>query len=169
MSPNEISKFLIGIELFNELTDEQRLECANNMKILEAQKGTNLIEQGSNRDTLFIIQKGTVSEYIDRDKEKRKILNYYKAGEIFGEGALMDNYPYALSAKANTDCRLIVLHRAEFSKMMENNTGIVVKLIAAASRIISRRMRSSSYQMSNIAMRYATGATRLESDMIGEK
>ena len=35
MSPQEISKFLIGIELFNELTDEQRLVCASNMKILE--------------------------------------------------------------------------------------------------------------------------------------
>jgi len=169
MSPQEISKFLFGIELFNELTDEQRLECASNMKIIEAKKGEILIEQGSDRDTLFIINKGVVSEYIDKDKENRHILNNYKAGEVFGEGALMDNYPYAMSAKASSNCRLIVLNRTEFSKMMENNTGVVVKLIAAASRIISRRMRSSSYQMSNIAMRYATGATRVESDMIGEK
>ena len=105
MSPKEISKFLIGIELFNELTDEQRLVCATNMKILEAKKGTVLIEQGSNRDTLFIIQKGTVTEYIERDKNKRTVLNHYKASEVFGEGALMDNYPYAMSAKAATDCR----------------------------------------------------------------
>lgn len=169
MSPKEISQFLFGIELFNELSDEQRLECATNMKVLDVKKGTVLIEQGSNRDTLFVIQKGTVNEYIDRDKKTRKILNLYKASDVFGEGALLDNYPYALSAKAVSDCRIIVLHRAEFSKMMENSTGIVVKLISAASRIISRRMRSSSYQMSNIAMRYATGATRTESDMIGEK
>lgn len=169
MSPKEISKFLIGIELFNELNDEQRLECANNMKVLEAKKGAILIKQGSNRDTMFIIQKGVVNEFIDREKKKRKILNHYKAGDVFGEGALMDNYPYAMSAKAVTDCRIFVLHRAEFAKMMENSTGIVVKLIAAASRIIARRMRSSSYQMSNIAMRYATGATRTEKDMIGEK
>ncbi len=169
MSPKEISKFLIGIELFNELNDEQRLECANNMKVLEVKKGTVLIKQGSNRDTLFIIQKGSIHEYIDKSNSKRTILNHYKACEVFGEGALMDNYPYAMSAKAATDSRLFVLHRAEFSKMMENSTGVVVKLIAAASRIISRRMRSSSYQMSNIAMRYATGATRTESDMIGEK
>jgi aspartate ammonia-lyase len=169
MSPKEISKFLIGIELFNELTDEQRLVCATNMKILEAKKGTVLIEQGSNRDTLFIIQKGTVTEYIERDKNKRTVLNHYKASEVFGEGALMDNYPYAMSAKAATDCRLIVLHRTEFSKMMEKNTGIVVNLISAASRIIARRMRSSSYQDSNISMRYATGATRIEKDMMGTK
>ena len=75
MSPQEISKFLFGIELFNELTDEQRLECASNMKIIEAKKGEILIEQGSDRDTLFIINKGVVSEYIDKDKENRHILN----------------------------------------------------------------------------------------------
>lgn len=169
MSPQEISKSLFGIELFNELTDEQRLECATFMKVVEAKKGDILIKQGSDRDTLFVINKGIVSEYIDKEKEKRHILNNYKAGEVFGEGALMDNYPYAMSAMATTDCQLIVLNRTEFSKMMENNTVVVVKLIASASRIISRRMRSSSYQMSNIAMRYATGATRIESDMIGEK
>ncbi len=169
MSPIEISKFLIGIELFNELTDEQRLVCATNMKILDVKKGAVLIEQGSNRDTLFIIQKGTVTEYIDRDKNKRTVLNHYKPSEVFGEGALMDNYPYAMSAKAATDCRMIILHRTEFSKMMETQTGIVVNLISAASRIIARRMRSSSYQDSNISMRYATGATRIEEDMIGQK
>ena len=169
MSPKEISKFLSGIEIFNELSDEQRLECATYMQVLDAKKGTILIKQGSDRDTLFIIQKGTVNEFIDRENDKRKILNHYKACDVFGEGALLDNYPYALSAKATTDCKLFVLHRAEFAKMMETSTGLVVKLIAAASRIISRRMRSSSYQMSNIAMRYATGATRTEKDMIGEK
>jgi aspartate ammonia-lyase len=169
MSPKEISKFLIGIELFNELTDEQRLVCASNMKILEVKKGTILIEQGSNRDTLFIIQKGTIHEYIEKINNRKVVLNHYKAAEVFGEGALMDNYPYAMSAKAATDSRLIVLHRAEFSKMMEKHTGIVVKLISAASRIIARRMRSSSYQDSNISMRYATGATRIEEDMIGQK
>ncbi|MCB0701227.1 MAG: aspartate ammonia-lyase [Candidatus Kapaibacterium sp.] len=169
MSPKEISKFLIGIELFNELTDEQRLECASQMKIIEAKKGTILIEQGSNRDTLFIIQKGTIHEYIEKPNNRRVVLNHYKASEVFGEGALLDNYPYAMSAKAATDSRLFVLHRTEFSKMMETNTGIVVKLIAAASRIIARRMRSSSYQESNISMRYATGATRIEEDMIGTK
>lgn len=169
MSPKEISKFLVGIELFNELSDEQRLVCATNMKILDVKKGTILIEQGSDRDTLFIIQKGTVTEYIERDKNKRTVLNHYKPSEVFGEGALMDNYPYAMSAKAATDCRMIILRRTEFSKMMETHTGIVVNLISAASRIIARRMRSSSYQDSNISMRYATGATRIEEDMIGKK
>ncbi|PKL79524.1 MAG: aspartate ammonia-lyase [Ignavibacteriae bacterium HGW-Ignavibacteriae-4] len=169
MSPKEISKFLVGIELFNELSDEQRLVCSTNMKILDVKKGTILIEQGSDRDTLFIIQKGTVTEYIERDKNKRTVLNHYKPSEVFGEGALMDNYPYAMSAKAATDCRMIILRRTEFSKMMETHTGIVVNLISAASRIIARRMRSSSYQDSNISMRYATGATRIEEDMIGKK
>lgn len=169
MSPKEISKFLSGIEIFNELSDEQRLECATYMQVLDVKKGTILIKQGSNRDTLFILKEGTVNEFIDRENNKRKILNHYKTCDVFGEGALLDNYPYALSAKATTDCQLFVLHRTEFAKMMETSTGLVVKLIAAASRIISRRMRSSSYQMSNIAMRYATGATRTEKDMIGEK
>ena len=169
MSPQEISKFLFGIELFNDLSDEQRLECANYMEVKEVHRGELLIEQGSDRDKLYVIQKGTVGEYIDRKSGGRKVLNHYKKGDIFGEGALLDNYPYSMSAKASSDCRLIILHRSDFAEMMEKHTKIVVKLIAAASRIISRRMRSSSYQGSNIAMRYATGATRIESDMIGEK
>lgn len=169
MSPQEISKALSGIELFNDLSDEQRLECSTYMKVVIAKKGEVLIQQGSNRDNMYVIHKGNVTEYIDRDKAKIKVLNHYKAGEVFGEGALLDNYPYAMSAKAATECTLIILNRAEFSKMMEINTRVVVKLITAASRIISRRMRSSSYQMSNIAMRYATGATRTEHDMIGER
>ncbi|TNE35691.1 aspartate ammonia-lyase [bacterium] len=167
MSSQEISKYLFGIELFNELTDEQRLVCASFMKVETATKGKVLIEQGSNRDKLFVIQKGTINEYLNNNK--RNILNHYKAGEVFGEAALLDNYPYAMSAKASSDSTLIVLHRNDLAKMMEKHTTIVVKLISAASRIISRRMRSASYQVSNIAMRYATGATRIESDMIGER
>lgn len=50
MSPQEISKYLIGIELFNELTDKERLICSEFMKIEEVQKGELLIEQGMNRD-----------------------------------------------------------------------------------------------------------------------
>jgi aspartate ammonia-lyase len=167
MSPQEISKYLFGIELFNELTDKERLICSKYMTVETAKKGELLIEQGTSRDKLFVVQKGTIKEFLNN--ERKRILNHYKAGEVFGEGALMDNYPYAMSAKASSDCVLIVLHRNEFAKMMEEHTTIVVKLISAASRLIARRMRSASYQLSNIAMRYATGATRLESDMIGER
>lgn len=169
MTTVEISKALFGIELFHELSDEQRHICAQHMEVKEFQKGELIVEQGENRDCLYVIQKGTISEFATSDSGKTRTINRFKRNEIFGEGSLMDNYPYSLSAKASTDCRLLVLDRKDYSRMMENHTKIMVKLIAAASRMISRRMRNSHNTTDSIAMRYSTGATRTEHDMIGEK
>ena len=168
MNTEEISNALFGIELFNELTDEQRNICAQHMEVKQFEKGEVIVEQGQNRDRLFVIQKGTISEFSTKENGTTKTINRFKRNEIFGEGSLMDNYPYSLSAKASTDCRLFVLDRQDYSRMMENHTKIMVKLIAAASRMISRRMRNFN-SGDNIAMRYSTGATRKEHDMIGEK
>jgi aspartate ammonia-lyase len=168
MTTEEISKALFGIELFNELSDEQRNICAEHMEVKEFTKGEIIVEQGQNRDCLYVIQKGTISEFTTKENGTTRTINRFKRNEVFGEGSLMDNYPYSLSAKASTDCRLFVLDRQDYSRMMENHTKIMVKLIAAASRMISRRMRNT-YTSDNIAMRYSTGATRTETDMIGEK
>ncbi|MFN3195628.1 MAG: aspartate ammonia-lyase [Chlorobiota bacterium] len=168
MTIEEISKVLFGIELFHELNDEQRMKLAQHMEVREVKKGEIIVEQGQNRDCLFVIQKGTISEFTTKENGATRTINRFKRNEVFGEGSLMDNYPYSLSAKASTDCRLFVLDRQDYSELMESQTKIMVKLIAAASRMISRRMRNT-YTGDNIAMRYSTGATRTETDMIGEK
>src|SRR6056300_239292 len=98
MTTVEISKVLFGIELFDELNDEQRLKIAQHMDVKEIKKGEIIVEQGQNRDCLFVLQKGTISEFSTKENGATRTINRFKKNEVFGEGSLMDNYPYSLSA-----------------------------------------------------------------------
>lgn len=75
MNTEEISKALFGIELFNELSDEQRHICAKHMEVKEFKKGEIIVEQGENRDCLYVIQKGTISEFATSKKGLQPFLS----------------------------------------------------------------------------------------------
>lgn len=169
MTAKDITAFLSEIELFIDLTDEQRSIVAEYMQLEKISDGQTIIEAGEDRNKLFVIKEGAVEEYKKNDLGKIRVIHYYKTKDFFGEGSLLDNYPHSLSARTCEDTTFITLHRKDFSKLFEEHTDILVRLISAASRVISRRVRNSAFKMASVAAHYTSGATRTEKDMIGSR
>ena len=98
-------------------------------------KGALIFVEGEPGDELFIIQEGSVKiTRIVSDNEVLLII--VKAGEIFGEMALLENKPRSATAVAFEDCKVMTMSRANFSQMIATQP----RLIAKVTTLLAERL-----------------------------
>ncbi len=98
-------------------------------------KGTMLFAEGESGPELYIIQKGSIRiTKIVNDNEV--ILALLKAGDIFGEMALLENKPRSASAIVNEDSVLLAVNRANFKEMVIEQPKVISRLTSSLSERI---------------------------------
>jgi CRP-like cAMP-binding protein len=90
-------------------------------------KDSMVFSEGEPGDELYIIQKGSVkiAKIVDNNEVLLAVL---KAGDIFGEMALLEAKPRAASAVAYEDCALLAVNRANFVQMINTQPQIIARL-----------------------------------------
>jgi CRP-like cAMP-binding protein len=98
-------------------------------------KDNMLFSEGEPGEELYIIQKGSVKIAKIMDN-KEVLLAVLKAGDIFGEMALLEAKPRAASAVAYEDCVVLAVNRANFERMIATQPQIIARLTTLLSERI---------------------------------
>ena len=107
-------------------------------------KDSMLFAEGEPGNELFIIQKGAV-KIVKIVDDNEVLLAVLKAGDIFGEMALLEAKPRAASAVAYEDCQVLAVNRANFQLMIKTQP----QLIARLTTLLSDRIWSIYRQLAN--------------------
>ncbi|GHV93931.1 Crp/Fnr family transcriptional regulator [Spirochaetia bacterium] len=90
-------------------------------------KDAMIFSEGEPGDELYIIQKGSVKiAKVVNDNEV--LLAVLKAGDIFGEMALLESKPRAAGAVAYEDCQLMAVNRVNFEQMIKTQPQMIARL-----------------------------------------
>ena len=90
-------------------------------------KDSMLFAESEPGEELYIIQKGSVK--IAKIADNREILlAVLKAGDIFGEMALLESKPRAASAIAYEDCEVLAVNHANFVRMISTQPQMIARL-----------------------------------------
>ena len=91
------------------------------------QKDSMIFAEGEPGNELFIIQKGsvTIAKIVDNNEVLLAVL---KAGDIFGEMALLEAKPRAACAVAYEECQLLAVNRANFEQMISTQPQLISRL-----------------------------------------
>jgi CRP/FNR family transcriptional regulator, cyclic AMP receptor protein len=94
---------------------QSTLELFRNERNIEVLKaGETIFRQGDEGDCMYVLLDGEVDIYA-----QGRHINTLRAGEIFGEMALIDDQPRSGSAIANTDCRVARVDRRRFTFLVQ--------------------------------------------------
>jgi CRP-like cAMP-binding protein len=98
-------------------------------------KDCMLFCEGESGEELYIIQKGAVklAKIVNNNEVLLAVL---KAGDIFGEMALLESKPRAASAVAYEDCQVLAVNRANFERMISTQPQIIARLTTLLSERI---------------------------------
>lgn len=78
-----------------------------------------IFQEGSEGHEMFVIMNGSV-RLLKKSKAGNKLLTKLKAGEFFGEMAIIDSLPRSASAVAEVNnTKLIVLNRQKFTYLVQ--------------------------------------------------
>jgi len=133
--------------LFKDFTDKEIAVLSKFVEEKNLSAPTPLFLQNMKGESMFIIGAGRVKLSQMLGEGEEKMLGDLGPGDFFGELALIENGPRAVSAIVIQDSQLLVMKRAEFERMMEEAPKIAVKMVIGIYKSLSDRIRSCSPQL----------------------
>lgn len=123
---------LKSIPMLSKLTLEQSIMLADRLKVISCKAGEIVFHMGEIGDTFYIVESGTVQVLapdIHPDESKQSlVINQLKAGDFFGEIALLRAVPRTATIRALTDVQLLALSREDFNDILEHYPSIADNL-----------------------------------------
>lgn len=97
--------------------------------------GTVLFEDGQPGEAMYALIGGEVELWHDW-----KLLHVVKAGQVFGEMALIDDQPRSATAVARTTCELVAINKQQFDVLVQQTPGFARSLL----QHLAQRLRAAN-------------------------
>ncbi|HEX4926746.1 MAG TPA: mechanosensitive ion channel family protein [Burkholderiales bacterium] len=128
-------EMLRGVDLFSVLSEDEIAEIAERLQYAPFARGDIITKQGNVAHWLYIVAFGEVEVRYEPASGRPQILATLRAGQFFGEMALLTGEARSATVTAKTDVECYRLDRASFQGLLLSRPEIA----EAMSRIISAR------------------------------
>ena len=109
--------------------------------------GDVIFRVGSPGDIMMAVITGTVRIVATSPQGKEIVLGDLKAGEVFGEIALLDGGERSADAVALTNCELVALERRDMMAALQRNPEACLRLL----EVVCKRLRETDERITEIA------------------
>jgi CRP/FNR family cyclic AMP-dependent transcriptional regulator len=136
----EMVPFLRRVAVFQDL-DEAALQVL--ARVAHSKKipaHTYLFYQDDPGEAAFVVRTGEIAILLNTADGRELVINELRAGECFGELALLTDAPRSASALARKDTEIVVLPRDEFLSELERQP----KLLRHVLEVTAQRLRAST-------------------------
>ena len=135
-------ELLRNVSIFSRLSDDQLRLVGAHLGARSFARGETVFHQGSDGDVLYLIVQGQVRIYTISQLGQELSVKIFRAGDFFGELALLDGQPRSASAVAMCPTRTLTLHRRAFREAVGTMPDIAVLVLEELS---SRLRRTNTY------------------------
>ena len=115
--------------------------------------GAMIIKKADTAQHMFLVLGGRVKIFCYSNARKRKTFAYLGPGDFFGEMAVIVDTDRAASVEAVEDCRLLIIRKSDFRKLLLSDTKLCFNLL----RAVSARLRRADEEIENLLFRNVLG------------
>ncbi len=137
-----------SVPLLAHLSDEEAASIERATRERTYPKNSVIVFEGDPGDALFVVRTGQVKVVLIGEDGREVILSVLRDGDFFGEMALIDDQPRSAHVIAMESSTLLVLHRDDFFRCLENTPRIALGLL----RALSRRLRSADDKIGGLVL-----------------
>ena len=145
--PDAIGGLLDRCALFHVLDGATKRQLAARAQRRRYAVGEVIFRVGSPGDIMMAVVTGTVRIVATSPQGKEIVLGDLKAGEVFGEIALLDGGERSADAVALTKCELLALERRDLMAALQRNPEACLRLL----EVVCRRLRETDERITEIA------------------
>ena len=145
----ETARKLLGDSLlFRKLAPSERSALIARARIRNFAAGDTVFLMGSLHDSMMAIINGEVKISMASPDGKEVVLAILRAGEVFGEIAMLDGKPRSADVEALTECSLAVLGRRDVLAALGGNQAAWLGLI----EVLCSRLRQTDDHLVEVAL-----------------
>ena len=141
-------QLLRQVSIFKELPQDTIADLSRRVWQKPAEAGSVIVSQEEAGDALFVIASGKVKVVLYGETGREIILSILKAGDFFGEMALLDRQPRSANVVAIEDSQLLGLDREAFQTHLTAHPTTALAILAE----MSRRLRHADEVIGNLAL-----------------
>ena len=134
-----LSKALVQVKLFAELTDAERDALKSAATLRRGKAGERIIEQGKTLDRMFIVLEGQAEVWVNG-----KHIATLSGQPLVGDIEFLDTLPASADVLLVKEADLIELNYAALNGLMEKQPRLGYVLMREIARIEARRLRDSN-------------------------
>ncbi|MFA5984603.1 MAG: Crp/Fnr family transcriptional regulator [Methylococcaceae bacterium] len=123
-------------ELFKDLEESELKLIADLTSKKTVAKNAIVLSEGDTSDSMYIIKEGQVNVTLANEDGDEFILSTLHPGDNFGELSLLDDDPRSANIIAIEKCEFIVLNKADFFRLLQQNPTISISVIKYLCRKI---------------------------------
>ena len=128
--------------VFKYLTYNELVQVLGITDVIDVIKGDQFVKEGEIGDELYIVLNGKVKVH----KGEIDIVTLEEGAHV-GEMALIDKAPRSADVSAATDCKLLVISRNNFFKLIKSEPRMANKLLWSFLQVLSSRLRNTNEEL----------------------
>ena len=136
------------VPLFAVLTAEQAKTLATAVSKQRFKRGENIVAQGENSNTLYIILAGRARVVMADSQNKQVILATLRVGDYVGEMSMIDSEAHSATVQADLQTDVLILGRDDFMQCMKEHYAIA----DAIMRGLVQRLRDANHKIGSLAL-----------------
>jgi CRP/FNR family transcriptional regulator, cyclic AMP receptor protein len=139
MINDEAARRFMTAPLLADVDRDAKLAILNAMDEQRARAGTILLEQGQPNDHLSFLIDGTVELERTFRNGRKEIITNLTSPAVFGTTSFFQPKPPTVTARAQTDVWMLVLHHPQHDALRRDNPRAAEALVVAVVRTLSER------------------------------
>ena len=145
-----IAKLFRSIYLFKDLSDGELALISGITAKRDFSAGEVIFKEGDVGDSFYVVLAGKVRISKEVEEAGEEALTILGKGSYFGEMALIDEFPRSASAIAHTDCRVLMMDKADLSQLLSGNKDLAYKLLWVFCQVLSQRLRDTNEKIASL-------------------
>jgi type IV pilus assembly protein PilB len=154
LDPRETAQFLSNVSLFKNVKPDYLGQIAGRVEEQIFQREQVVFEAGAEGDALYIIKVGSVGVYlVDRTVGLRYELARLRAGDVFGEMAVLTNEKRSATCQALEPTQCLVLPRKTFQTIVEKIPQVAIgiaEVLAERVMLLNKERGQKQVDLSNL-------------------
>ena len=139
-------------EIFRPLNDREIAVVSKFVDEKNYPAGSSLFYENMKGEAMYIVVSGQVRLSKMLSEGEEKTLTTMGAGDYFGENALLEEGPRTVTAIVSQDSSLLIIKRAAFNKLLEEEPKAAVKIIMGMYQVLSGRIRKASPKLQQMIL-----------------
>ena len=131
------------IWLFEGLTEDQLNSLSPFTYRKKFGPGEVIVEEGHTGNGLYLVVSGNVEAIKGLGTEQQQVVNKLSAGEVFGEMALLGEWPRTATVRAVDDVECLGIDRWVFLAQLERQPQVGIKML----HILAQKLRDSDARL----------------------
>ncbi|PJB78343.1 MAG: aspartate ammonia-lyase [Acidobacteria bacterium CG_4_9_14_3_um_filter_49_7] len=164
----EIKELLKGTILFEQLNEEELEKIAGSFTSKNLLPKEVLFQEDSPRSRFMVVMRGEV-EISKRVHAGKEVLAVLSKGDFIGEAVFLDDTVHSATATAKTAVLVIQLTRERLQVIRRENPRVYFLMVEGISKLLSRRLETSSKKLVHQGTDYHADGFRMEHDLLGER